>query len=255
MIPVYCPSRDLAREINDAFQGPGAPSITILRSKADFEHLAADRPSAVLVCPGVDQEDCASWIGGLVERQPATHWIVVAEFSKRKADALLKLPKGVDVVWRDEVPTVLSGVAARAARGSPRDHLVRRIETTPDLAPALKTLLLAACRCSPVPRSVRGLCRLGGVSERTLRRWWNRAMSPWTSPREFVEWLVLATALAEYSESPSWTRVARELGLKKDTLRKTCLRRTRLRLRELADGGPEQFVDSFEAWREGSGAS
>lgn len=245
MILVYCESES-SREAVARLLG-GLPT-SLVRCRRELENAAPTARCVALVSQDLSLPGLADWLHGLISRCPGAGWILVTRASAENADALLQV-RGLDhLIWEPDMDAMLWPAVVEILDARPLTHLANTIKRAPDLAPELIRCLTSAC-LSPRPIRTEGsLARTAGLSERRLRQLWRSSLAEGSSPKELLDWILVCWALRTKSSDRSWSGVAAQLGVKEDTLRAACSRRTGRTLGTLLGLGRESVRGLVLDW-------
>ena len=245
MVAVYCQD-DLQRAMV-ARTLIGLP-VSTTGSRAEFEDRVQRACSAVVVLPDLEDDEALTWFRDLRRKAPHAVRVLVTRFTPSNAVRLLEMKESAHAVWLHEVDPTLARMVGEILRTDGVGCLARIIRGGEETAPELCRGLVRACLSRRLPRTVAGLCTAAGLEEHRLRYLWRRHVTPGSSPGEMVDWLLLGWAFRCKGSLGSWARVAATLGVKEDTLRAVCVRRTGLTPSQLQAEGVNPLQDRFRAW-------
>lgn len=136
------------------------------------------------------------------------------------------------VVQVDRMETEIPAAIDKTRMPTILDQAARRVEQADHLPKPVSQFIIAALR-SPKPLiQVNQVLRRVQVSSPTLHRHWRRCI-PTAQPKEFLDWVLLMSAVHRKSYSDTWSKLALDLGVSRHTLRRAALRRTSLGLVDL----------------------
>jgi hypothetical protein len=98
------------------------------------------------------------------------------------------------------------------------------------------------------PRTIRGLCRRVSIKEDRFRYLWRRSKRLHANPKELLDWYILGSSLTLYERCRSWQKVAKEMGMREETIRSIGKRLTGETLCEIARSGPNAFRRQVVEW-------
>ena len=217
-------------------------------SRALFEQIVRDACCAIVVLPDLGQPSLLPWVQSLHGAHPHLGWIVLTRFAPDNVAELLQLRFQPHLVWLAHAEKTLGPAVTNILQSGGLGCLSRTIRDSQGIPPELRDALTRALLLGRPPRTVAGLGRGVGLKERRVRYLWSLHFTHTSSPREFIDWVLLARALRLRMIGETWSQVAAKLSTKEDTLRAVCARRVGLSLSELEGRGPEFLQRQLGDW-------
>lgn len=245
MLAVYCKNAEEAKASDRDLLLLGGK---VTGCREEFGRISAESICSVGVVPDLTDPEILSWLTTLIRNTPWPGWIVVTDFSPANASQLVQLTGVREVVWSEAPSLVLRRAVSRVLEAEPEAHLIEAVRKSELLHPDLRRAVAEACLLRRLPRTVAGLCERAHISENRLRYLWRQYTQAGRSPKELVDWLLLARARRLYPRCGCWDRVANELGVKENTLRNICMRLTGQTLSQFRHGNPGSANTLLKRW-------
>lgn len=130
--------------------------------------------------------------------------------------------QGVTVILWDEVDKRLAPLLSEM-RADVLAAFGHRLMNELPVSPLTRSVIKEICQSRTPPTSVTAVASWAGVSEATLRSYWNRDIPGTMSLKRLLSWATLIRAI-EMKASGSWERVSFRLDLHRRTLERTAQR-------------------------------
>lgn len=248
-IPVHCsPGGD--RELLDRCLSLFTScSASFTDSWDHFVRLVHSAPCGVIVERNLRDLPDACDLDSTQRAGAPTELIVVTKFLPENVDHFLSWRKAQHVVWLHDLYRELPQVLTRITRENPARILSTLILGVRGMPSELQDVFLHLGGEALPPRTIRGLCRRVSIKEDRFRYLWRRSKRLLANPKDILDWYILGSSLTLYQRYRSWQKVAKEMGMREETLRSIGKRLTGKTLCEIARSGPNGFRRQvFEWW-------
>ena len=248
-IPVHCsPGRD--RELLDrCLSSFTSYSVSFTDSWDHFVRLVHSAPCGVIVERNLRDLPDSCELDSTKGAGAPTELILVTQFLPENVGHLLSWRKPQHVVWfhdlNRELPQVLSGITLE----NPARILSTLFLGLRGMPSELQNVFLHLGGGVLPPRTIQGLCRRVSIKEDRFRYLWRRSKRLHANPKDILDWFILGSSLTLYERCRSWQKVAKEMGMRQESLRSIGKRLTGKTLCEIARSGPNAFrLQVFDWW-------
>lgn len=246
-LAIFCADDDVWRRLDAVTPRLPLPARRV-RSWGRFQALAPAARCAIVHIPWLEGSRDFAALKVLMQTHPLLPIVLVTErhwsVARRPQDILID-----EVVWARDLEVSLEGAVLSTLAVSWRDRVARTVRQASHVGVRLRRALVEAIRQSPPPRTVQALAAIAGCDRRTLWENWRASEAPGT-PKVFIEWLLLVSAVEQKRPGKSWATVARELAMTPRTVTRLMRKLTGIESRrDLAMIGLSEilqiFVDEF----------
>ena len=241
---IYSPSLQCAKRVRDLLtSGTSAAKVFSARSWPEFERFSA-AASCGIVCLEWLQGQELTALQAYRRRCPLQPTVLITEHTRENSRRLRDIPLN-EVVWTSEMAALLKPAVTRASSSRLLYLLASGIPRNASLPILLREGLTIVFKSHRPIRSLKELVQLLGCARSTLRRQWLEAFGHQGSLKELLDWVIILRAVERKSPSRSWSSIAEELGVDRDTLSQISMRLMNRRLSTIGPGDFQDIMDRF----------